>query len=1108
MLKGLVMQRYKILDMLGSGSMGAVYRVYDRLTRQEVALKQVIRHDTLTMGDDLARMSLIREFRTLASLRHPNIIDVLDFGFTDDQTPYFTMQLLKDTRTIPEAIIGNTLEAGMAIVIQVLQALSYLHRQGIIHRDLKPNNVLVLPDDTVKLLDFGLAANVTNLDDTPAGTIAYMSPELIQGKPASRASDLYAVGVMIYELLAGQHPFAGKSISDLINNILLRQPDLSPLTSGQWMVQVKLPDAIEDHTVIINSAYDPIDPPLPRQLPIDIQDSLALVIYQLLVKQPAERDFDAYSVIDSLCEAIAVDPPIESEAVRHGVLHGARFVGRHTELTLLEDALHQTFKNKGSAWLIGGESGVGKSRLIDELRVRALVGGMLVLRGQATEDSAYHLKVWRDILPKLLLEVSVNDDEAAILRHVLPTIGDILERPIEPAPHTEKLPQQIDATLVALFQRLVRPTLLIVEDAHWANDCLGPLKALADTVADCPLMIVAAYRTDDAPYFYGQLYNMRQIQLDRLSPDDLRDLCHSILGDNPRTAEITDYLIRETEGNAFFVMDVLQTLAYNLPRIDEIGQDRPLPEAIIAKGVMELAMRRVARLPLDMQPMMRVAAVMGREIDFAVLRHIDDELAYEDWLSDAVNAAVLEYVDDRWRFQHDKLREGILYGLMPEERPRLHRLVAEALEHVYADHLEDHALALVYHWRAGEVLIKEAQYVALLADAWLKRGEMARARDLIKPTLDRMDEGPTRQRMDLVRLYADARTSDGNAIERIELYGQVMSMAQALNDRAAEMKALYDIGWMWLRRQQPATAETYFQRSLAIARATDDQLMIAHNTNGLGAAAFYRGAPDVEDYFLAALRIYQALANDTQIALINNNLGSYYQHKGDLTRAESYLHASIEAQERIGNRYTTASAYMNVALLDIVRGDYEAASDYLQRALRHFRDIGYEFGPIMINIYRAWIDLHQSPPNPANAVHLMNAALELAEKTDSPTYLQNSLLLLPRANLMLGRFHQAKNAIIRLDALAQVLTQRADVYLWTLLMLAFYALAREDADNAYRAACAVEHHPSCDWLMRWQLGHFKAQLNASGLGDQISASCPDDQPLEGLLQSLRQMYLA
>ncbi len=163
------MQRYKILGTLGSGSMGVVYRVYDRLTRQELALKQVVRHETLSMDDDLARLSLIREFRTLASLRHPNIIDVLDFGFTDDQIPYFTMQLLSQTRTIQQAIIGTTLQEGMALVIQVLQALSYLHRQGIIHRDLKPNNVLVPPDGTVKLLDFGLATNTRHFDDTPAG---------------------------------------------------------------------------------------------------------------------------------------------------------------------------------------------------------------------------------------------------------------------------------------------------------------------------------------------------------------------------------------------------------------------------------------------------------------------------------------------------------------------------------------------------------------------------------------------------------------------------------------------------------------------------------------------------------------------------------------------------------------------------------------------------------------------------------------------------------------------------------------------------------------------------------------------------------------------------
>lgn len=1102
-----MIQRYRIIKTIGQGSMGVVYHAYDRLTQQEVALKQVVRHHTINMEDNIARLSLIREFQTLASLKHPNIIDVLDFGFTEDQTPYFTMQLLSNTRTIQEAIIGTTLDEGMALIIQVLQALSYLHRQGIVHRDLKPTNVLVLPDNTVKLLDFGLATSVRGLDEVTAGTLAYMSPELLLGQPATRASDLFAVGVIMYELLAGKHPFQGKTISEMVTNILTKAPDLTPLTSGQWMLNVRLPDAIEDRTVILNENYTPLES-MPKQLPIEIQDSLALVIHQLLVKNPKDRDFDAYKVIDSLCEAVGIEPPIESEAVRQSVLRGARFVGRQAELQQFEEALKKTFFNQGSAWLIGGEAGVGKSRLVDEVRIRALVSGLQVLRGQAAENGAHPFKIWRDILPKLLLDTLITDEEAGILYHILPSIGSILERSVQPAPQTQNLSQQLHDTIVTLFKRITKPTLLILEDVHWAQDCLDPIKTLAHQVAEMPLLIIATYRSDDAPYFYGQLYTMQQMNLDRLNEAELRELCHSILGQqNVHSEEITELLIRETEGNVFFVIDVLQALAYNLPRLDEIGHEQPLPKAVVAKGVMEAAMRRVKRLPLDMQPMMRVAAVMGREIDFKVLRHIDNELPYEDWLAAGVNAAILEYVDDRWRFQHDKLREGILHGLMEEERPRLHRLVAEAIENVYAEQIHDYLDALVYHWRMGGNIDKEAHYVIQAAQNLLQRGELSRARDLIKLTLERMDESPTRQRMELVRLYAEAKASDGSAIERIELYGQVMSMAQALGDRAMEMKALYDIGWMWLRRSQVDRARTYFQRSLDIARTENDEKMIAHNMNGLAAAIFETDRVQAEALFLDALRRYEAIQSDHDIALVNNNLSVLYLERGDFERTEQVLQKSIAAQERIGNRYTLAHAYLNFVRLEIVRKNWSAADDYLERAENHFVDIGYKIGLVNINIYKAWIYLHQSPPNPIKAAYLLSNALELAESFDNPSLVQRSLRLLPRAYLLLGRLPQAKNAIIRLDSINnQFLAHQQDGVLWVLLALGFYALAHGHHATVQDIICALEKHPHADFLLRWQLGELSAALNASS-GMKISP-CTEPKSVETLYQTLRRTYLS
>lgn len=208
--------RYEVLDVIGEGGMGIVYRARDHLTGHDVALKQVTisndqfvtsPHTGATMDN---RLALAEEFQTLASLRHPHIISVLDYGFEDGQ-PYFTMELLDEAETILVAGASCDVAGQVVLIVQMLQALNYLHRRGIIHRDLKPENVLVV-NGKVKLLDFGLAVPLNAEDDLDdkdkqvVGTLAYMAPEVLQGQKASHFSDLYGVGVIAYELLAGKYP--------------------------------------------------------------------------------------------------------------------------------------------------------------------------------------------------------------------------------------------------------------------------------------------------------------------------------------------------------------------------------------------------------------------------------------------------------------------------------------------------------------------------------------------------------------------------------------------------------------------------------------------------------------------------------------------------------------------------------------------------------------------------------------------------------------------------------------------------------------------------------------------------------------------------------------
>ncbi len=225
--------RYELQAILGRGGMGVVYRALDTLMRREVALKTL-----LDVQSQAAKDLFYREWETQAGITHPNIAEIYDIGEMEvegQQCPYFVMPLLAGC-TLADLIRASserlTVERGVNLIAQVARGLQAAHGRGLIHRDLKPCNIFVLDDDSVKIIDFGIAHVEAKTQTSIRGTLSYMAPELLQMKPASAASDIYALGVVAYETLTGRRPFQGGSDSELTQAILTEIPpnvaDLNP----------------------------------------------------------------------------------------------------------------------------------------------------------------------------------------------------------------------------------------------------------------------------------------------------------------------------------------------------------------------------------------------------------------------------------------------------------------------------------------------------------------------------------------------------------------------------------------------------------------------------------------------------------------------------------------------------------------------------------------------------------------------------------------------------------------------------------------------------------------------------------------------------------------
>ena len=665
-----VSKRYVIQDLLGTGGMGAVYRATDRLTGQKVALKRVTTPaDQLTFAsrsDDMKpQLALAQEFRTLASLRHPHIIDVLDYGFDEEGQPFFTMSWLENAQTILKVGRGQPLTAQVDLVVQTLQALAYLHRRNVLHRDLKPANVLVL-DGQVKVLDFGLSVITVRgteyATQTTSGTLPYMAPELFQGAPFSRATDLYGVGVMAYELFAGRYPFDNSNMAVLFTDILTTPADVSSIGAG---------------------------------------DELATVLERLLAKTKEERYEDADNVIRDLCAAAGRPLPLETAEIWESFLQAAKFVGREAELDHFHEVLRAAQAGQGSAWLVGGESGVGKSRLLDELRTLALVEGTLVLRGQAASESSEPYELWRDALRQLVLTVEVDDAEAGILKALAPDIGDVLGRPVPDAPtfSPQDARHRLFEAIAHLFRRQPQPVMVIVEDLQWSDGIsLDLATSLGGMAGELSLLILGSYRDDEAPGLPSALPGLKAYKLERLTMDGVAELSVSMLGQAGGRPRLLDLLQRETEGNPFFLVEVVRALALEAGQLSKI-EEMAIPERIFAGGVQEIVRRRLERVPDSALPLLRWAAVAGRELDLALLAALAPDTRLRTWLSTCAESAVLDVQGDRWRFAHDKLREGVLDALPAATRPGLHRRVAEVTEGLYPDAPD----SIAYHYdRAGD----------------------------------------------------------------------------------------------------------------------------------------------------------------------------------------------------------------------------------------------------------------------------------------------------------------------------------------------------------------------------------------------------------------------
>lgn len=941
--------RYQIGDKIGEGGMGLVYRAWDRLRAEWVAIKwmPVNRHT------DALHIALAQEFQTLASLRHPHIISVLDYGFDDEGQAFFTMELLETTNTLVSAGRGQPLAEKLRLIKQVLEALVYLHRRSILHLDLKPSNILVV-DGQVKVLDFGLANVKHTSNDAFIGTPGYIAPEVYRGERPTEAADLYAVGVMAYELIVGAFPFRRSSAIEIMRETLGTEPDLSSLLSADASAESEneietliLSERNRPTVLVNNTVFETVLPP--AHVPHVPPTSLVEVMKRLMAKHPSQRYGDASTVIRDL-NAVTEQPDTnDSSMIRESFLQAAQFVGRDEEIKRLTHGLDAMLQGKGSFWLIAGESGVGKSRLLDEFKIRALVAGALVVRGGASETGiSYHL--WRDPLSRLVLSCPLSEADASTLQAVIPNIAQLVNHPVVPLAHVEPEERQrrLLAAILDLLKGQKQPVVLILDDLHWLtpeNETI--LKHVTQNIADLKVMVIGSFRDDEGARIGKAFAYAEIIKLPRLSMEAVVSLSESMIGALAHKPAVIDLLKTQSEGNAFFLVETVRALAEDVGRLDRIGTHE-LPRTILTGGIRELLQRRLRRLSPQQIPLLHLAAVLGTPLDERVLKAAVPDLPFDRWLFDCAEAALLEVRDQRWHFTHDKLREAMTDGFGDDQRRALHRQAAESIEKIYAESAE-HAEILALHWRTAGDAVSEMRYTLPAGENAVRRSDYASALGYFERMNTLLQElKPT----DVGRQMAVVKLQIGRVHQYLSDYAEAqrlldesLHIAESLPDMGLTAQALSAMGRVALAQGEYVKATEVLGRSIDLFRQCGDVRGVAEASVTLGQVGLYQGESDkAERYLQEGLVHFRQINDDFSAAYALEALGNLSAQRGSLDEARAYLEQALSLYRKLNNRNGIAGAIMTLGMVSHFGEDYADAAERYHESLNYFRQVGDRSG--------------------------------------------------------------------------------------------------------------------------------------------------------------------
>jgi tetratricopeptide (TPR) repeat protein len=725
--------RFRIVRRLGEGGMGIVYLALDRDHQAQIALKTIAK---------MSAASLLRfknEFRAVADVVHPNLVRM--FELVGAQTGwFFTMEYVEGVsfmdhvRSLDEPERPLDMRRLRTAFPQLVEAVATIHAAGKLHCDLKPSNVLVERDThRVVVLDFGLVTEIeapirASQSFGVAGTLAYMSPEQARGDNLTESSDWYSVGVILYQALTGRLPFGTADVREVL------------------------------------AGRQSVDPPSPQQLAPTLSGDLSELCMELLDRDPRRRP-DGRTILRR------VERP---SSIRHD--DRVRFVGRDSQLALLEHALREVRTGRQQTVFVHGTSGVGKSALTTHF-LGNVDAAALVLVGRCYECESVPYKAFDSVIDNLATRLAslpdarrFLDEDAAYLARLfpvltqLPAVREIASRSSSVA-DLHEVRRRAFSGLREILRRLAGSYLLIVliDDLQWSDlDSTSLLQALLAPPNPPRLLFVGTYRSehaDTSPVLKRLLQDegAHKIQVGRLSADETAALARGMMGDRA-SAETVDAVVRESGGIPLFVEQLVHAA-----RIESGGTGARL-------SFDEVLRRRFSSLSASGRRLLEHVVVGGQPLPLGAIVSAA-QIAPEQALQDLVTLRAQQWVRtegigkaDTIEPFHDRIRESLVAALAPDALRAHHLALALALEPMPVD-----PEILSVHWSGCGRFTEASRYATLAADGAAQMLAFNRAARLYEQALGWQPSNADERRRLRIAL-ADALAHAGRSVEAGDAY--------------------------------------------------------------------------------------------------------------------------------------------------------------------------------------------------------------------------------------------------------------------------------------------------------------------------------------------------